>query len=478
MSPDDAATLPADMLSMTGPLKEMQADVQGVKKAEDLGEKGIAEENKVLGEKAKLVGEQRQETKAFDASHPFPQPDIKPWTAKPPENNPIQRFGSWASAFGVLAGAITKTGLASSLNASAAAMNAMRKNDLDAYDEAKTAWKENTDIAIKQAEWEAKSYQHGWDLMEKDQAAGLSQLEIAAEQAHNTQLLATLRAGKYKEAFEMTKGIATFAQEGPKRAWELEKIAGMNRSLMQKRQDWLKQHPDQKQIPPVVDQGLRTEVEQAGMTYRSAPPGATYFEKKTSAIDDAIPLVEAMNALINYDPNTIGVIGRRNTILGNILGQLGSDVTDAQARAEQVKQLANMAIGPLNEVYGSSGRFNKSMLDIINNIDPVTGVLISPQNAIQSLNTLYNPDTKEGDLVEKRGRYQAATRRSPAPSENKGTAEPQQKSDAGDTSEPLPSFNSLDEAQAAAEIEGWDVGTMFQIEGEDTPRRVTKKVAK
>lgn len=220
---DAAATLPADMLALTNALmKDMETAKAGMTDAEKLAEKGVAEENKALSAKSDLIGKQRQETKDFDATHPFPKPDIKPWEAKPPENDPMKAFGSWASAFGILAGAITHTGLASSLNASAAAINAFRKNDMDAYNEAKSAWQENTKIALEQAEWESKAYEHGWKLMETDQAAGLSQLEIAASQAKNTQLLAQLRAGNYKEAFDMTKGIADFVAAGPARMAAME----------------------------------------------------------------------------------------------------------------------------------------------------------------------------------------------------------------------------------------------------------------
>lgn len=250
MSDSATATLSADILApISGLEKDVATAKKGMAESEKLAEKGITDENKALDDKAKLIGQQRQETKAYDADHPFPHPDIKPWAAKPPEPDPLHAFGSWASAFGILAGAITKTGIASSLNASAAAVNAYRKNDLDAYNEAKSAWKDNTEIAIKQAEWEAKSYEHGWELMKTDQAAGLSALEVAATKAHNTQLIAQLRAGNYKEAYEMSKGLADFAAQGPARLLALNDASDKIADHMERKQlfdTWKKAHPDAK----------------------------------------------------------------------------------------------------------------------------------------------------------------------------------------------------------------------------------------
>jgi hypothetical protein len=469
-----SASLPASYTGAISDLEKAATSAKaGIKDTEKLAEKATTDENKAIQESSDLTKSQMKDRRQYAIDNPFPHPDIKPWSAKPPENNPIQRFGSWASALGILAGAITKTGLASSMNASAAAMNAYRKNDLDAYDEAHKAWKENTNIAIEQADWEAKAYQAGWDLMDKDQAGATQLLHNAATMAHNTGMLAQLKAGNYKDAFEISRAVSQFAVDGPKRMQELDQIALTNRRQMQLNQEWLAKNPG-KQLPPDVALSNRTQAMQESQIYKTSPPGATYFEKKVAAVDDVEPIVEAMHALIDFDPNTIGVIGRRNTILGNVLGQLGNDVSDAQARSEQVKQLANMAVGPLNEIYGVQGRFNKSMLDIINNIDPVTKVLVSPQNALQSL------DTIKSDLSEKRTRYDAATKRTP-PAGSAGAqpaASGKKTDETSGSSEPIPEFSSIEEAQAAAEIDGWDVGTMFQIKGENTPRRVTKKVGK
>ena len=244
---DQTASLPADMLAPVNDLsKAGQQAIAGIKSAGKEQVAALEQENKVLEDKRNLLVKQEKESKDYDATHPFPKPDIKPWTEKPPENDPLKRFGSWASAFGILAGAITKTGLSSSLNAAAAGMNAIRQNDMDAYHEAKAAWKENTEIAIQQAEWESKAYQHGWDLMAKNQALGLAQLQTSAEQAKNKGMIAAIKAGDYKTAFEISTGLANFAKDGPERVLRMQELGAKIEDQMMRAnlfKQWRTEHP-------------------------------------------------------------------------------------------------------------------------------------------------------------------------------------------------------------------------------------------
>ena len=125
----------------------------------------------------------RQDVKNVEKEHPFVTPEFKPFEQKMPENDPVKSFGSWASALGILASALTKTPLTSALNASAAAIHAVRANDLAAYEDARKSWKEGTDLAIKQAEWENKRYDHAMSLADKDHTLALSSIQaLAAEQ--------------------------------------------------------------------------------------------------------------------------------------------------------------------------------------------------------------------------------------------------------------------------------------------------------
>jgi len=107
-------------------------------------------------------------------------PNLQPWNQKMPEADPARAFGSWASVLGILAGALTRQPLTAALNASGQAMKAIRSNDIAAYEDAKQTWKENTDIAIKNAEWSYKQYQAGLDLMKTDYDAGAAHIKTTA----------------------------------------------------------------------------------------------------------------------------------------------------------------------------------------------------------------------------------------------------------------------------------------------------------
>lgn len=337
MSDTASASLPADMTAMagvqgiTGELKAYRSKTEDAEKQQ---EKGLEEKNKVLADKAKLTGEQRVESKQYAIDHPFPDPHIKPWEQKPPENNPIERFGSWASALGILAGAVTKTGLSSSLNAASSAMNAMRQNDLKAYDDAHAAWKENTEIAVKQAEWESKAYEHGWELMKTDQAAAQLQLEIAAEQAGNTQLAGLLRAGRYKEAYEMTRGIGDFVLSAPGKIQELGMIADQNRRLVQLNSNWQKANPGQQLPPEVALQNRMKVAKESSLPKELSPYQMEQTQKDIASFDSVFDRMDKLrNNLESFSVGLGAKFGRPVETIANIL-ELSDDTTKSELLAD------------------------------------------------------------------------------------------------------------------------------------------------
>ncbi len=281
MSPDDAATLPADMLAPTGGLqKDLARTRAGMADAEKTGEQGLKQKDAALkGESAEL-GKEREQSKQFAVDHPFPHPDVKPWTAEPPKNDPLQRFGSWASAFGILAGAITKTGLASSLNASAAAMNAFRQNDMDKYNEAKSAWKENTEIALKNAEWEAKGYQAAFELMQSDQAAGMAQAQIVAQQADNQVALGMLKSNNLKGLWDITMGLQNHIDSAPGRMLQMEQLAEKMEDTRDRSKLLAQAYADDSKLPP---EKQMTPEQKAQLRTRIMNPQYTINQAKTLA---------------------------------------------------------------------------------------------------------------------------------------------------------------------------------------------------
>ena len=109
-----------------------------------------AKQRQVTEEISRIPQDRQAAMAKFEAEHPEPKPvHLEAWTKKPPEPDPVRQFGSVASGLARLAGALTRTPLTTALNASAEAMKAMRTNDLRAYEDAKSTWKENADIALK-----------------------------------------------------------------------------------------------------------------------------------------------------------------------------------------------------------------------------------------------------------------------------------------------------------------------------------------
>jgi hypothetical protein len=121
-----------------------------------------------------------EEERQYRAEHPLRSVEQSLWQGKPPEFDAAQAFGSTASVMGILLGALTRAPLTASLNASAAAMTALRQNDLMKYKEAKDTWEKNTELAMNNAKAYNEQVLKGLELMKSDHAAGLSAIQTAA----------------------------------------------------------------------------------------------------------------------------------------------------------------------------------------------------------------------------------------------------------------------------------------------------------
>src|SRR4029077_2635397 len=113
--------------------------------------------------------------------------------------DPMEAFGSVGFIAAQLASAFTRTPMVNALNAGGAAIQAINdKNDKD-YDRAFTAWKENTNLAIKRHEMQRHAYDDAIKLMNTDTNAGKLQLEIAALKCGDQRRLALIRGGHFEE---------------------------------------------------------------------------------------------------------------------------------------------------------------------------------------------------------------------------------------------------------------------------------------
>lgn len=123
-----------------------------------------------------------------------PQPVFEPQPFKAPEEkfNPVEAFGSSAATLGLLASLLTKQPLTAALNSSAAAMQAFRQRDIDAYDKAFSEWKANTDIAYKRAQFEQQNYRDAMTMMNQDFNRGYAYARTLASLNQDEAALAAL----------------------------------------------------------------------------------------------------------------------------------------------------------------------------------------------------------------------------------------------------------------------------------------------
>ena len=104
--------------------------------------------------------------------------DAEAETAKH-RTDPITAFGSLGSVVGILASAFTHAPMANALNASAAAMTAIKENDIQGYDRAHKAWQENANLTIKRGELEHQAYQDAISVLKTNAELGMKQLDLA-----------------------------------------------------------------------------------------------------------------------------------------------------------------------------------------------------------------------------------------------------------------------------------------------------------
>lgn len=145
--------------------------------------------------------------KAFQAEGVGPD-SIKPWNATEEhrkfETSPLEAFGSVASVFAILASAFTHAPMEHALNGSAAAMNAIRAGDEEAYKRSFETFKVNMDLAQKRFQMQHQLYSDAMGLMQTDATAGRIKLENAARRFGDEKTLMMLNAGMDKELIDLT----------------------------------------------------------------------------------------------------------------------------------------------------------------------------------------------------------------------------------------------------------------------------------
>lgn len=186
---------------LTGPAQRRIEDT--TRRVRDIA----ARRNAELGpmrEAAALDAEKRRDA-AFQAYEGIEPVDVQPWTQKPPTNNPLQEFGSAASIFAQLATAFTGASIENSLNAGAAAMQAIQARDSDAYEKAFQAWKFNGDLSLARHQRQHADFAAAMKMLETDAAAGEAAMKSVAAKYGDELALEFTVAGQYDKLADLMR---------------------------------------------------------------------------------------------------------------------------------------------------------------------------------------------------------------------------------------------------------------------------------
>ena len=182
-------------------------------------EKIAATDKVASGVEGQLGADQARVQKAFK-DEGFSPNDLKPWNEEQESakrrTDPIAAFGSFGSVFGILASAFTHAPMENALNASAAAMTAIKDGDALGYERAKDAWEKNNKLALDRHKIQHEAYQDAVTLMQTNLGAGEAKMRMLASKFGDQKTLMLLDAGLSEDAMKLMESrnkLATSMQE-------------------------------------------------------------------------------------------------------------------------------------------------------------------------------------------------------------------------------------------------------------------------
>lgn len=171
-----------------------------------------AAQDRTLG---RLEFDRQRAEQAFEATGIQPG-ELPAWDADAQSQrfhtDPIAAFGSVGSVFGMIASAFTRAPMQNALNASAAAMNAIRAGDEQNFQRAWDAWKANNDLTIRRHAIENQHYQNAISMMNTNMTAGRAEMEMLATRFGDERTLFLLNNGLDKDLFDLQRSRADAAE--------------------------------------------------------------------------------------------------------------------------------------------------------------------------------------------------------------------------------------------------------------------------
>ena len=142
---------------------------------------------------------------------------LKPWNeeaeAKKRESDPIQNFASLGSVFGILASAFTHAPMMSAMDASAAAINAIKAGNPEDYNRAYKAWEANTKQALDRHKIEHEAFQDAASLMKVNMEAANTKLRVNAARFGSQRDLVLIENGMTKELMDYKASMQKLAED-------------------------------------------------------------------------------------------------------------------------------------------------------------------------------------------------------------------------------------------------------------------------
>ena len=177
-----------DTSSPSVPGGDPVSDALGIKevtaKMADNQREKIAAEDKVIGGRDSTINRSIPQIEELSKKAGVEAEKLKPWDADAEaakrRTDPIEAFGSFGSVFGILASAFTHAPMENALNASAAAMQAIKAGDKESYDRAQKGWEDNLKMTLDRHKIQHDAYQDAVSLLNVNMRAAQTKLQVLA----------------------------------------------------------------------------------------------------------------------------------------------------------------------------------------------------------------------------------------------------------------------------------------------------------
>jgi hypothetical protein len=183
----------------------------------DIKSREIDADERVAGQLGNLTSKALPKIEELSKTAGLEAEKMKPWNeeaeAQKRSTDPIANFASLGSVFGILASAFTHAPMENALNASAAAMNAIKAGNAEDYNRAYKAWESNTKQALDRYKIEHGAFEDAVSLLKTNMEAGQTMMRVNAIRFGNEKEKALIEQGMTKELFEYRQAMQKMALE-------------------------------------------------------------------------------------------------------------------------------------------------------------------------------------------------------------------------------------------------------------------------